>query len=514
MVNELGVASSMSGCCMQRVSVYTLGKRYLSFNRSLSLYKMRVSSHFYVTLLALIAGFTMGVLLASSVLGPRATVERSDLDLSSRIFKFEDSKRLIINRKRDQEAGFTRENEGDRGEKCVCGEEMERLKRLARVALHRQNYTLFKNCLGDLAPVEPVENMDAMMQFLYPPDEDPIVDFRDRRRKLFRPGSRSEPRTLRDEYVFKKRLLVGVLTQQEYLPTRAKALYETWGKEVDKLILFVGEDCNVSADLMHLPIVKLKGVPDHVYPPLKKAFAVMKYMYSQHINEFNWFIRADDDMYVRTKKLTDLLDKMNPYERVYLGRAGAGRKEDLKRLELLPHERYCMGGPGVILSNGAMRGVGPHLDNCLNAGMWGIPLCTTVFTTHQLSLSSSLSLSLSPSSLSTSLIHTSLTHSLTPSHNHLPHTSTVLHHDAHSDDKWNDDDVEIGRCLSRKIDTQCSSSAEVSSISLSLSSISLSLSLSLPSLSPLYLSHSLSLIFSLHPSPFLFLSPFYPVPIT
>ena len=47
-----------------------------------------------------------------------------------------------------------------------------------------------------------------------------------------------------------------------------------------------------------------------------------------------------------------------------MGRAGARRKEDLERLELLPHERYCMGGPGVILSNGAMRGVGPHLDNC------------------------------------------------------------------------------------------------------------------------------------------------------
>ena len=37
----------------------------------------------------------------------------------------------------------------------------------------------------------------------------------------------------------------------------------------------------------------------------------------------------------------------------------------------------------------------------------------------------------------------------------------VLYHDVHSDDKWNDDDVEIGRCLSRKVDTQCSSSAEV-----------------------------------------------------
>lgn len=182
-------------------------------------------------------------------------------------------------------------------------------------------------------------------------------------RKIFRPIS------LTDEYVFKKGVLVGVLTQQKYLATRAKAVYETWGKEVDKLIFFVDEDCNISADLSHLPIVKLEGVPDGADPPLMKTFAMMKYMYLRHINEFDWFIRADDDMYLRADRLKDLLNQMNPCEPAYLGRPSAGRREDLERSELLPHERYCMGGSGVVLSNGAMRGLGPHLDNCLNAGM-------------------------------------------------------------------------------------------------------------------------------------------------
>ena len=128
-------------------------------------------------------------------------------------------------------------------------------------------------------------------------------------------------------------------------------------------------DCNISADLSHLPIVKLEGVPDGAGPPLMKTFAMMKYMYLRHINGFHWFVRADDDMYLHAERLKDLLNQMNPYEPVYLGRPRAERKEDLERLELLPHERYCMGGPGVILSNGAMRGLGPHLDNCLDAGM-------------------------------------------------------------------------------------------------------------------------------------------------
>ena len=310
-----------------------------------------------LSLVALAIGFTIGVLLTSVL-----------YDSSGPSISYRNPWQIL---KMDNKIIEYNERHTAPGQKCTGDDQLEKLKRLARVqgSVFIQNCTKFSNCQRDLAPTAPVENMDAMMEFLYPRNEDPIVDFRDSRRKKFRPGTRDEPQSLKDEYVFKRGVLVGVLTQQEYLATRAKALYETWGKEVDKLILFVGEDCNISADLSHLPIVKLDGVPDHVYPPLKKAFAVMKYMYSHHINEFNWFIRADDDMYLRADKLTDLLSQMNPYEQVYLGRAGAGRKEDLERLELLPHERYCMGGPGVILSNGAMRGVGPHLDNCLNAGM-------------------------------------------------------------------------------------------------------------------------------------------------
>ncbi len=248
---------------------------------------------------------------------------------------------------------------------CACGEDLERLVRLSRVALYvRQLAT------NTTTPVPQVEEDDEehLKAFLYPPDDKPILTYRDAKRNKYRPGSRSEPKFLREEYDFKKSILVGVLTQQEYLPTRARSLYETWGKEMDKLIFFVGEDCNISADLSHLPIVKLQGIPDKVYPPLRKTFAVMKYMYQNHIEQFNWFIRADDDMYVRANKLKELLDQMHPYDKVYLGRAGTGRRDDLKRLRLLPHERYCMGGPGIILSMAALRGVGPHLNNCLNAG--------------------------------------------------------------------------------------------------------------------------------------------------
>lgn len=238
---------------------------------------------------------------------------------------------------------------------CACGPEFNHLKRLARIALYRHQQKVNFSSFSSLPSSDSPGNLS---QYIHPDAETspksgvPI----------------GVPHKLRQEYLFKKNLFVSVLTQQEYLATRAKALYETWGREVDKLVLFVGEDCNISSELAHLPIVKLSGIPDHVYPPLLKAFGVMKYMYDHYINEFNWFVRADDDMYVRTKKLQKLLQSMHPYEKVYLGRAGMGRQHDLNRLSLLPHERYCMGGPGVIFSNAALRGLGPHLNSCLHAG--------------------------------------------------------------------------------------------------------------------------------------------------
>ena len=252
---------------------------------------------------------------------------------------------------------------------CVCGREGQEMRQLARLFLHSQFNNPPIPIQSFQVHSEPPDSITAMKKFIYPPDKQPpILNRRDMKKRGFNHKANNQPKLLRHEYTMKKQLLVGVLTQQDYLPTRAKALYETWGQEVDKLVFFVGEDCNISSGLSHLPVIKLRGIPDRVYPPLVKAFAAVKYMYENFINEFNWFVRADDDMYVRTQKLSDLLSKLVPYEHVYMGLAGVGRNEDLRRLRLFGHERYCMGGPGIFMSMYTLGSIGPHLDNCLRAG--------------------------------------------------------------------------------------------------------------------------------------------------
>ena len=243
---------------------------------------------------------------------------------------------------------------------CVCGDAADELRRMSKISLFVSKLDIANNKNSSKVFSDGLELKDEgeLRQFLYPNTSQAPAQL----------TGTGQHRLLQEEYLFKKMVFVGVLTQQSYLATRARYLYETWGREVDGLIFFVGEDCEIPASLSYLPIVKLEGIKDNVYPPLKKTFAVLQYMYDNYLHQYNWFIRADDDMYVRTRKLKELLSQMHPYEKVYLGRAGTGRDKDLDRLNLLPHERYCMGGPGIILSMAALRNLGPHLVSCLSAG--------------------------------------------------------------------------------------------------------------------------------------------------
>jgi hypothetical protein len=175
---------------------------------------------------------------------------------------------------------------------------------------------------------------------------------------------RREPVHLSSEYKVRGRIYIAIITTEQYLATRAKAIHETWARDIDpvnKLIFYVGADCNVSY-YPKLPIIRLKNVPDSVYPPQRKVFAALQHMYRYHGNNYQWFVRADDDVYIRVGRLDRLLGRLDPNEKVYLGRAGMGKKQDVKRLQLRSHERYCMGGPGVVLSRATLGAVALYLD--------------------------------------------------------------------------------------------------------------------------------------------------------
>ena len=173
------------------------------------------------------------------------------------------------------------------------------------------------------------------------------------------------------EFAPRKLLFVGIVTAKKYLETRAKGIWNTWGRgsEAFDVKFYSSPSDNPS---VKLPIVTLSDVNDTVYPPQKKVYRMLYHMYKYHLDQYDFFMRSDDDVYVRMDLLLNLLGTMNPAQDIYMGSPGFGRKEDLERIQLTVQEHYCMGGPGVFFSRSALRKLGPHLDKCLQVRRCGL----------------------------------------------------------------------------------------------------------------------------------------------
>lgn len=68
-----------------------------------------------------------------------------------------------------------------------------------------------------------------------------------------------------------------------------------------------------------LPVVALHGVDDR-YPPQKKSFMMLHYMYEHFIDKFEWFLRADDDVFIKPDKLEKFLRRVDSSKAQFIGR--------------------------------------------------------------------------------------------------------------------------------------------------------------------------------------------------
>lgn len=173
-------------------------------------------------------------------------------------------------------------------------------------------------------------------------------------------------RRLANELAPRRLLFVGVVTARKYLDTRAAAINSTWGRGLSDIFYFSSPPENGTSSL---PIITLPGVNDSVYPPQRKVYHMLKYMHDHYIDQYDFFMRSDDDVYVKMDLLHDLLVNVNPAQDIYMGCPGFGRPDDRSRIKLSEEEHYCMGGPGVIFSRSALRRLAPHLDTCLEVSM-------------------------------------------------------------------------------------------------------------------------------------------------
>jgi len=126
------------------------------------------------------------------------------------------------------------------------------------------------------------------------------------------------------------------MTSPAYLSDRAKSVKETWGKRCDILLFMSGK-----AD-PNFPVIKL-DVEEGFEKLWYKTRAALDYIYQHHLNDAEWFVKADDDTYMIIENLRHMLSKLNTSQPHYIGRY------------ITSPEGYNSGGAGYVFSRETLR---------------------------------------------------------------------------------------------------------------------------------------------------------------
>ena len=131
----------------------------------------------------------------------------------------------------------------------------------------------------------------------------------------------------------KKSLYINTL-----LTFQARHVKATWGRRCNK-VLFMS-----SKEDEDLPTVKLNVGEgrNNLWGKTKNAF---KHVYQNHFEEYDWFVKADDDTYIVIENLRYLLKDYNSSYPLYFGR----------KFKPLVKQGYMSGGAGYVLSKEALR---------------------------------------------------------------------------------------------------------------------------------------------------------------
>ncbi|CAF1402199.1 unnamed protein product [Rotaria sp. Silwood1] len=176
-------------------------------------------------------------------------------------------------------------------------------------------------------------------------------------------------------------LTIAVLSSHERLLEYLPAIFETWllttTIEIEIIIFLEEKSLNIENFIEKFFfksnqniqsccfIVKLKHV-ENEYPPQKKSFYAMKFLYTYYRHRTSWILRLDDNAYVNIPDLIKWLKSIDHQRALYIGQGGTGRKSE-STIYFPPGKYFCMGGSGVILSQKTLIQLGPWLDQCFKS---------------------------------------------------------------------------------------------------------------------------------------------------
>ncbi|XP_060080991.1 glycoprotein-N-acetylgalactosamine 3-beta-galactosyltransferase 1-like [Ylistrum balloti] len=173
---------------------------------------------------------------------------------------------------------------------------------------------------------------------------------------------RTEPPLHEDTYTIAKqmekevRILCWVLTCPKNLESKARHVKNTWAKRCNKVIYISSKENSTFPTVG----VNVSEGREHLTTKTMRAF---RYVYENHLNDADWFLKADDDTFVVVENLRYLLSKYSPKDPIFLG----------QRFQRHVKQGYYSGGAGYVLSKESLSRFvrdGLNTGKCNETGEW------------------------------------------------------------------------------------------------------------------------------------------------
>jgi hypothetical protein len=120
------------------------------------------------------------------------------------------------------------------------------------------------------------------------------------------------------------RVLCLILTSPKNFLTRTKAVHETWAPRCDRYFFITenlqsnitSKEFNIQKQIPIAPIKNITAGYDHL---TQKSTLAFLFAYENYFNDFDWFVKADDDTYLIVEHLKAFLSEQNSSEPVTFG---------------------------------------------------------------------------------------------------------------------------------------------------------------------------------------------------
>ncbi|KAI6179119.1 hypothetical protein M3Y98_00576200 [Aphelenchoides besseyi] len=95
--------------------------------------------------------------------------------------------------------------------------------------------------------------------------------------------------------------------------TRLATILETWAKRCDEKLVFTDAPLHIDVPHVYFPFMNTR---DHSWEKIRRVF---RYVYETTNNQYDWYLRADDDSYVVMDNARQLVEEYNPKTPLVLG---------------------------------------------------------------------------------------------------------------------------------------------------------------------------------------------------